>query len=174
MAWAAQVADIDPMKCTSFQNIVVMCGTNDLKRDGLQNEGIVDIYKCYKGKFEQIRELNPNCKIFVCPVLPTRSHSINTKINIFNRMLYNDLLQTSLGVRLVNGFSEFVEHNGLLKTKLHDPRTESDALHINDAGYRILVKLLKREIFASKKSGHNRVGAKLFSNAARGGPEGTG
>ena len=77
-------------------------------------------------------------------------------------------------MRLVNGFSEFVEHNGLLKTKLHDPRTETDALHINDAGYKILVKLLKREIFASKKSGHNRVGAKLFSNATRGGPVGAG
>ena len=170
VGWAPHVDDIDPLKCASFQNIMVMCGTNDLKGDTIANNAIKQIYKRYKYKFEQIRLLNPQCNIFVCPVLPTRSHKINGKIDIFNQFIYTDLIQSNIGVRLVAGFAGFVEYSGLLKANLHDPRAPGDALHINDDGYRILVRLLKREIFASKKGGHSRVGGKTFANATRGGP----
>ena len=53
---------------------------------------------------------------------------------------------------IVNGFSEFVDPTGLLKTTLHDKRSPTDVLHINNKGYCILVKLIKQAIFGVKKS----------------------
>ena len=79
--WAATVEDIDPMLCVGYRNVVIMEGTNNLKLDKLDENGIVDLYKKYKTKIAQIRKYNPRCKLMVCPVLPTKSHKINHKIN---------------------------------------------------------------------------------------------
>ena len=147
--WAACVKDIDPTKCASYRNIVIMCGTNDLK---VNDPKILEIYQGLKGKIEQIREINPHGKIFVCPVLPSRSQALNQRINAFNRYLFGDLQQSNSKVTIVNGFSEFVDPTGLLKTTLHDKRSPTDVLHINNKGYCILVKLIKQAIFGVKKS----------------------
>ena len=44
VAWAAKVQNIDPLKCTSFQNIIVMCGTNNLKEESISSEDILSRY----------------------------------------------------------------------------------------------------------------------------------
>ena len=73
-----------------------------------EDEEILTIYKKYKGKFEEIRKLNPKCKLFVCPVLPTRDQSINARIMQFNRLIFRDLAKSNLDVLVVHGFSDFV------------------------------------------------------------------
>ena len=112
-----------------------MVGTNDLK-----------LPDC------NVRELNPRCNIYVCPVLPSRSHKINEKIFQFNGLLFDDLVKSSINVNLVQGLGEFIDRGNLLKTKLHDQRTNEDVLYINDHGYRILVKCIKHTIFSSKSN----------------------
>ena len=149
--WAATVSDIDPSKSMSYKNVVSMVGTNDLK---LPNCDVVKTYQKYKGKLEKMRELNPRCNIFVCPVLPSRSHNINRKIFQFNRLLFDDLVK-SVNVNLVRGLGEFLDHGNLLRTKFHDQRTNEDVLHINDHGYRILVRCIKHAIFSSKSQTSN-------------------
>ena len=56
-----------------------------------------------------------------------------------------------MNVQIIQGFGEFVDRDGLLKGSLHDKRTDSDVLHINENGYRILVRQIKSTIFSLKK-----------------------
>ena len=113
---------------------------------------VMNTYQKYKGKLEKIRELNPRCNIFVCPVLPSRSQKINEKIFQFNGLLFDDLVKSSININLVRGLGEFLDRGNLLKNTLHDQRTNEDVLHINDHGYRILVKCIKHTIFSSKSN----------------------
>ena len=147
--WAATVSDIVPSKSMSYKNVVTMVGTNDLK---LPDCNVMNTYQTYKGKLEKMRELNPRCNIYVCPVLPSRSHKINEKIFQFNGLLFDDLVKSSINVNLVRGLGEFLDRGNLLKTKLHDQRTNEHVLHINDHSYRILVKCIKHTIFSSKSN----------------------
>lgn len=167
--WAATVDDVDPLSCVGFRNVVVMEGTNNLKSDKMDDDGVRELYKRYKTKLAQIRRYNPRCKLIVCPVLPTKSHKINRKINIFNQFLYNDLTQCNLKVLVVDGFMTFLDKGtNLLKNSLAKPDS-SDILHINGRGVGALVKLIKNCIFTSRD--FNRLaGSRLYSNACRGGP----
>ena len=65
--WAACVKDIIPTKCAPYRNVVVMCGTNDLK---ISNNNVLETHQVLKGKVEQIREVNQDGNIFF-PVLPS-------------------------------------------------------------------------------------------------------
>ena len=108
----------------------------------------------------------------VCPVLPSRDADINARINQFNKYLFTDLAQCNTNVNIVHGFSEFCDREGLLKSALHDRRTDSDVLHINGGGYRILVRIIKNCIFRNKRSKNRFTTDRLFSNVVRGGPPG--
>ena len=161
--WAACVKDIVPTKCASYRNVVIMCGTNDLKNN---KNDVLGTYKVLKGKIEQIRSVNEHGNIFVCPVLPSRDLAINQRINEFNRYLFHDLQQSNLGVNFVHGFNEFAAH-GVLKDTLHDKRTPKDVLHINVKGYSILVRLIKQAIFSVKKSKKTSTTGRLYSHVVR-------
>ena len=160
--WAATVSDIVPSNSMSYKNVVTMVGTNDLK---LPNCDVMGTYKKYKGKLEQIRELNPRCNIYVCPVLPSRSHKINERIFEFNRLLFNDLVISNLKISLVRGLGDFLDRGNILRSALHDQRTNEDVLHINDQGYRILVKCIKHAIFSSKSTKGST--GRTYANASR-------
>ena len=150
--FAGTVEEVNPIKCIAYQNVVCMFGTNNLKKkEEKSEEDIKKIYRIYKGKLEQIRQLNPRCKLLVCPVLPTTDPTINKKILIFNNFLYNDLQRSSLRINIVWGFAAFVGHNGLLKSSLHGEHWEGDPLHINLEGTRLLVRLIKQNIFSLRR-----------------------
>ena len=168
--WSPKVDDIIPSKTRSYRNVVVMCGTNDLKHP-MENEDeeILTLYKKYKGKFEEIRKLNPKFQLFVCPVLPTRDQSINLCIVKFNKLIFSDLAKSNLNVYVVHGFSEFVNRsNGPLKQTHFEQRSENDVLHINDNGYRLLVRCIKSAIFTSRsQQGERLVGRPTYSQVVR-------
>ena len=145
--FAACVEDIKPENAISYKNVVVMCGTNNLKRDDVS---VTNTYKKYKGKLEEIRKLSPKCNIFVCPVLPSRDHKINDRIFEFNRLLFNDLVHSNLRINLVRGLNVFLDQNYLLKYAFHDKRSDTDVLHINKFGYSSLVKCIKTALFGAK------------------------
>ena len=163
--FAPTVESIEPSKCLSYCNVVIMCGTNNLKKS---NVNVLETYKTYKGKFEEIRKLNPKCNLFVCPVLPSRSRDINAKIVKFNKLLFSNLVQSNLKVNIVHGFGAFVDKIGILKDVLHDKRSTEDVLHINETGYKILVKCIKTAIFDVKKAKSKFTTGRLYSNVTRG------
>ena len=133
----------------SFKNIVTMCGTNNLKID---DANVINVYKTYKGKLEEICKRSPKCNIFVCPVLPSRDHKINERIFEFNRLLFDDLVHSNLRISLVRGLNVFLDKHFCLKAAFHDRRTDSDILHINGFGYSALVKCIKAAVFGAKSN----------------------
>ena len=72
------------------------------------------MYYAYCRKIEQIKALNPRCKVFVVPLLPTKMYECNVKATLFNRLIYNrliynDLLQCGLNVVPVLGWGALVD-----------------------------------------------------------------
>ena len=175
--FAAKVEDINPTTCESYQNIVCMFGTNNLKDRKMTEEGVLETYKLYKGKLEQVRQTNPKCKLLVCPVLPTRSDSINKMIVCFNNYLFTDLRNSKLDIHIVWGFGEFVDYQGgLLKSSLCGPHWEGDPLHLNPSGTRLLVRLIKQNIFSLRrpKAPGARVDGRSYQAVLDGPPAGRG
>ena len=165
--WSPTIDTIDPLACTAYKNVVLMVGTNDLKNN-ISDDQIKDFYKNYKTKIALIRKYNKKCRIFVCRVLPTKSHEINRRINIFNKFLVDDLIQCDLNVVLVDGFLKFLDkQTNMLAPSLS--RDADDKLHLNGKGVSVLVGLIKDCIFKSRR--YNIINSpRLYSNTIRGGP----
>ena len=144
-----------------------MVGTNDLKNN-ISDDQIKDFYRNYKtkSKIALIRKYNKKCRIFVCRVLPTKSHEINRRVNIFNKFLVDDLIQCDLNVVLVDGFLKFLDK----QTNMLSPSlSKDDKLHLNGKGVSVLVGLIKDSIFKSRR--YNVINSpRLYSNTIRGGP----
>ena len=83
---AATIDDINPSVCSQHRNITLICGTNDL-RPGGQQPDIQKLVKSYACKVQQIKKINPQCNVFVFPVLPTRDYQMNRYVTMFNRNL---------------------------------------------------------------------------------------
>ena len=165
--WTPTIDSIDPLSCTSYKNVVLMVGTNDLK-NRISDEQIHEFYRSYKTKIALIRKYNRKCRIFVCRVLPTKSHDINRRVNIFNRLIVSDLIQCDLNVILVDGFIKFLDRQtNLLSAGMS--KDANDELHLNKRGVSALVSLIKESIFRTRR--HNVINSpRLFSNTLRGGP----
>ena len=106
-------------------------------------------------------------KILTHPsVLPTKSHEINRRVNIFNKFLVDDLIQCDLNVVLVDGFLKFLDK----QTNMLSPSlSRDDKLHLNGKGVSVLVGLIKDSIFKSRR--YNVINSpRLYSNTIRGGP----
>ena len=163
------VSDIDPLAYTSYKNIVVMVGTNDLKKN-MSDPEIRELYKLYKTKISQIRKYNPRCRLLICPVLPTKSLVINKRIFMFNKFINSDLLQSTLHVTFTEGFFEFVDDNSSILKNMYAVNDSNDILHINaNKGVRLLVRLIKQAIFRAKTF-NKTVDQRTYANVTRGGP----
>ena len=155
--FAAIVEDIDAKCCASYSNVVLMVGTNNLKKNNVSVADVKAIYSTYKGKILEIKKLNKRCKIFVVPVLPTKLVTVNRKIMIFNDFILHDLRQSIDSVSIVGGSARFLDRaTGLLSESLS--KYHNDPLHINSAGVGMLVKFIKESIFQRKQ------GRKTHSN----------
>lgn len=74
----------------------------------------------------------------------------------FNRMLFDDLLTSNLGVAPVCGFDDFLDNDLLLSRKFsrqfaRDGRP--DVLHLNETGTRMLANFIKSAIFLKLNNG---------------------
>ena len=154
------------MCCTSYRNIVIMVGTNNLKLN-ISDTEVKDLYRTLKTKITLIRKYNKRGQIYVCPVLPTKTHSINRRINMFNSFILDDLIQSDLNVNYVIGFIDFLDKSSnLLAPRL----SKDDNLHLNGRGISILVRLIKGCIFRSRARNSMIKNPRKYSNVVRGGP----
>ena len=146
--WAPVLEDIDPIDTLGFQNIVIHCGINNLKKDTVtSNAEIRAIFRNFREKIQLIRAVNQNCMIFVSPVLPTKRADLNQRLNEFNSMLYNDL--KDYDINFILEFNQFVDHDGMLAPQLsqyHNRSGRQDFLHLNREGTKLLAYLIKDSI----------------------------
>ena len=175
--WAPKIENIDPTACMGYNNVVIMCGINDIKHAEIQCEKhVADMYSVLKNKIKQIHNLSPRSNILICRLLPTKDRGLNRKVITFNHLIYRDLLHTCSRVRVVEGFHKFADHRDLLAdglSKTYDRRGAPDLLHLNGFGVRILASLIKNSIFTrlhggvDKRRHSGRLDGRLFSDASR-------
>lgn len=177
--WAPTIESIDPSSCCSYANAVIMCGINNIKKPNVRGPSDIDvIYQIYHTKVAEIRKLNPKCKIFICPILPTKSHSLNKGALYFNSLIFDYLMHEDLGLQCVNGFDEFLDNSGsgLLSSSLSkrvDKYNQTDMLHLNVSGIRRLAGFIKQSVFnrpdtwgRSRSTGSGRVNGRPYSQVA--------
>ena len=153
---AFTVDQLDPFKCTGFNNIVVHCGVSSIRLDDVVTEDNVrEVYVCFKTKISDIISVNKRARVYVSTLLPTKCENVNTKLKLFNHLISNDLSKSFKNIRVINNFSRFSDVAGFLAPGLsreYNSHGEPDQLHLNDSGLRVFSYLIKSTLFARKKS----------------------
>lgn len=162
---AAKVEHIDPVKCIGYQNIIITCGTNNLRCEYIKNESdIRNVASELCNKLTQLKQICPKAKIFVMPVLPSRIHAMNKNIRFFN-MLVDEMLAKQFHDIWFKGLYEFLDRQNLLDINL---TRNGDSIHLGPKGIARYVSILKRCIFHREKieqysskqgSTHDKVGS---------------
>ena len=177
--WSPRIEDIDPVSCMGYANVVLLCGINDVRQPDVVAES--DVAGCYnklKLKIKQIKHLSPSTAVFVCRLLPTKLPKLNMKVDIFNRLIYFDLIPTCSGVVYVEGFERFACNHVLADnlSKQFDRHGRPDTLHLNRSGARVLASLIKQSVFLRLNGGVDRrkhtsnVNGRSYSSVASGPP----
>ncbi len=155
--WAACIENIDPLVACAYNNIVVMCGINNLKDHSVKTEHDVnDLYHELKCKIKLIRMFNPKANIFICPILPTKNHDYNRWAVMFNHLIFNDLVNSELRVIHVFGFARLLDRFELLAENFSrnvNKYGQKDVLHLNHAGTRLVANLIKTAVFLRLNKG---------------------
>lgn len=166
--WAPHIKDINPSSCCAYRNVMLLCGINSLCQRNVGLQDVNNLYYDFKGKVELIRRLNPNCNLYICPILPTKLEVYNIKANAFNRLIFSDLVQSGCGIIPVLGFADLIDRTGFLSDRFS---FTGDPVHLNQAGAKILARLLKRAMYLNKvnRGFHS---SKTYAMAAKEGASG--
>ena len=141
---AARVKDIEPASCIGYSNLVIVCGTNDLREEYVRSDkDIVQLVELLRSKLTLIRQISPSTKVFVCPVLPTRRVKMNEYVVRFNK-LCDEMLAHCFSSTWYPGVWQFVDNKGLLSLKL---TRSGDDIHLNEKGISLLVRKFKLWIY---------------------------
>ena len=141
---------IEPSKCIGYNNVFLHCGINDVRQPGS------DVQDCAERLIEAVERIKifcPRTRIFIHPLLPTKSHNLNGKALEFNDILFryvdnrNDPYIQSLN------FNIFLDTNsGLLRGDMGRYHS-TDQLHLGAAGYRMLAMLIRDKVLGSRTDG---------------------
>ena len=153
---AGRVGLIDPCRCIGYSNVVIVCGTNDLRVDNLRGENeihqLVDILNL---KIQQIRKLCPSTKIFVAAVLPSRLPQMNKNIMTFNRLV-EEMLSANFNQSVWHlGVGHFLDSRGLLATNL---TRVGDDIHLGVYGIAKFVRCVKHWVYVRERQERTRRG----------------
>ena len=153
---AFTVEQLDPFKCTGFNNIVVHCGINSIRRDDITTEDQVkEVYTDFKTKISDIVSVNSRARIYVSTLLPTKLENVNKKLKLFNSLIVDDLPKSFKDIRIINHHSRFSSVAGFLTPGLSrefNSHGEPDQLHLNESGLRLFSFIIKSALFSRKKS----------------------
>ena len=164
---AFTIDQIDPIECTAFNNVVVHCGINNIKsRHIASDHDLRDLYKQFKAKIEDIRQINRKCRILIRPNLPTRLPGLNRKAIFFNKLIFDDLLTSNLRVEIITGYGDLLGEDQCLNMQL---ARYNDYLHLNATGVRFMAKCMKNTILIKKRRGDKQSGSKPSRSMTGGG-----
>ena len=157
---SSRIANIDPAKCTEYANVIVVCGTNDLRPAEVQGNPSVYIKNlvcCLEGKLEQIRLLS-NAKIFFMPVLPTRDARMNKLITEFNQCVIESKFMHRLNIWMPPVYS-LLDQRHLLDNKL---TRDGDSIHLGNFGITKFVRLIKEAVYHRERAELNSVNQQRY------------
>ena len=161
------IDEINPFDCAAYNNIILHCGVNNIKSKHINShKDIKDIYCQLRSKVEDIRHINKRAKILISPVLPTRLMGLNNKILAYNKLIFEDLVKSSLRIGYVTGYDDFLDDDKCLGAQ---NARYNDYLHLNSSGVRFLASCMKTCILRKTSpnySGKQRSG-KLYSSKVK-------
>ncbi len=164
------IEDINPPDCSSYSNVVLMVGTNNLKGRALERDVVQDLVKVYRDKIQEIRVFNKQCKIFIVPVIPSCTDTTNKNIGYFNDLVVNGLVQHFRKLFIVWGTSQFADINSGRLSPRFRKSSDQSGLHLNEVGTGCLVRIIKNSIFQSRRIGSRVHSSRSFANVLRTGP----
>ncbi len=152
---AFTVGDLDPSQCVGYNNIVVHCGINNVRKPEIKSEDDVrEIYIDFKTKINDIIQVNKRSKIYVNTLLPTKLADCNRKVKYFNKLIVEDLVNSYNEIKVINSYYKFADSRGHLTQHLSrelSSDNQPDVLHLNKIGLRVLSVVIKNSIFAVKR-----------------------
>lgn len=154
---SARINNIDPKDCIGYSNIVLACGTNDLRPENLKGgiSGTHQLVDILYYKLLQIKKLCPESKIFVMAVLPTRLPKMNHNIMQFNKLL-GEMLDTYFCNSVwFLAVSHFLDTKGLLAVNL---TRNGDDIHLGSRGLARYVRSIKHWVYIREKHERQRHG----------------
>ncbi len=162
------IEDINPEDCASYRNVVLMVGTNNIKKNTVKTDSDVqNLVEIYRDKIVDMRRVNPRCNVFIVPVIPCKSDIINRKIGYFNQLVCNELVQHFSRLFVVEGTQNLADPYSYQLADRYSKKPDASGLHLNEKGISVLVTMIKSSIFRSKSIGmsgkvHN---SRLYSSA---------
>ena len=157
---AIHIEDIDPEQCASYRNVVLVTGTNNLKQSSVEGrEGVQALITTYRNKLQDIRKLNPRCRLLLVPVLPSRNSKTVDKIRYFNTLICNELVQHFSRLFVVPNINLFANPRTGVLDRQYDIPHDKTGLHLNRLGVSWLVREIKSCVFEA-----GRTGSKVHSN----------
>ena len=145
---ASVISEIDPAKCAGYANVVLVCGTNDLRPE--YNPDIQALSQSLIEKVKQLRAINPFGKVVIMPVLPTRDQVMNKNVMAFNRLIGEWVTKVrSRDMYLSHPFvSDFLDSQGLLAEKW---TRGGDSIHLGTVGLSKFISIIKNSIYLREK-----------------------
>ena len=125
-----------------YQNIVFNVGINDVNRR--DRESAANLINKLEGKCKSIHDIYPHTKIYLSPLLPTKSPALNKQIWEMNELIVS-LSKKHHNLILMNN-SIFADSNGCLLTEYGRYSNPNDILHLGRIGLRTFATSIKSYI----------------------------
>ena len=84
------IQDIDPTRCKGYGRVWIHCGINNLRYNRCTSySDVKHIFKIFMNKLSAIRNMCPETKIYVSPILPCAIPGLNNRAAWFNSLLFS-------------------------------------------------------------------------------------
>ena len=84
------IQDINPALCKGFGRVWIHCGINNLRYNRCTSySGVKEIFKLFMSKLGAIRNMCPDTKTYVSPILPCAIPGLNDRTGWFNSLLFS-------------------------------------------------------------------------------------
>ena len=148
------IQDINPALYKGFSRVWIHCGINNLKYNRCTSySGVKEIFKLFMSKLGAIRNMCPDTKIYVSPILPCAIPGLNDRAGWLNSLLYS-VKHIWWNELKINGFC--CSEIGMLAQQFRSFRNWGDKIHLGMHGIRALECALLSEL--------NRVNGCLYSS----------
>ena len=148
------IQDINPALCKGFGRVWIHCGINNLKYNRCTSySGVKEIFKLFMSKLGAIRNMCPDTKIYVSPILPCAIPGLNDRAGWFNSLLFS-VKHIWWNELKINRFC--YNEIGMLAQQFMSFRNRGDKIHLGMHGIRALECALLSEL--------NKVNGRLYSS----------
>ena len=147
------IPDIDPAQCKGYGRVWIHCGINNLQFNRCNRySDVIDVFKIFMNKLGEIRNMCPNTKIYVSPILPCAIPALNDRAAWFNRLLFS---VRNIWWHELN-FDQFCcQETGMLASQFRSFRNRGDKIHLGRHGITALEHALLCAL--------NKVDGRLYS-----------